>query len=1310
MIYNDKNEDWKDRENRLVDIIKKEYYYNKNEEYDEYNIRGGIIGKHKYGYSDCYKGDNIILIITEYIKKDCILDNYILEYKKLYENLDYYIEYIEKKSDIDYLIDNYFIKRKTDTPSVISDIEKYKKINGDMNDIEMTTYTISVILKLNKHILSAFPMLKNVIESLKHDDNNENFYYLNNRIGIIEKWKSKIFNMSCKKKTYKSIAHSFLQTNDEIIYKEENNENFDKCDIYMDPCYVNKTYKNEHNNYYEYNYVHNKNVNDTYIVDNNYNMNNYYDDNMYNNQLYNNDTIYNNNNMYEYNHMYQGNYPDDTINVIHSSNKNKNSKKFIQTINALDENNIVNYKKKTSTFFYEINITTNKNLIRLKSVLLLIEIVMSFYSFFIRWEKQRNKEKKKDINDEREERDINYINYINYIKDKMNVTCDDNIYHINDIDNINKINDLCTHNDNINKYIKDTEYQHVEKQTNNSTYDEINYQLFYDLISGKLKRKKNIKDEKYGEKKKKKKRDIQKVKSMKYKEKKKKMNNSNYKPDKFFPYIKYEGYESENTASSNNYENIRDSNKRSSSDHNSISSNSNINSRSSNSDTNNKSSNSDTNNKSSNSYTNNKSSNSDTSNISSNSDTNNISSNSDTNNISSNSDTNNISSNSDTNNISSNNEKKIKWSHKDMYNCHNNYLYSSSYNDNSFIESDINIYNDKEENVNPLHHNDFIDSPKKLMNGNVCYGQDNKNYYYISKENNIYIDKEKKNKIDNNNTIYDKDFKKMMSYIKNILIYVIDECDTYFNIEFLYTLHTFELYYLFNIFKKLLLKKKDIEDDLIIMLTYCAYKIENKEIIEYCFWRLVSIFESECIPNCWILLDDKTNNQLKKRFDELKFNFKDMKKKNKKIKKKGRIKNYTDYCIDIFYETFNIFETDEIGDVTSEININEGNLYFKNNIIDKNIFINFINKTKREFSYYNDIPKGYKINELQRIRKFNEFYSCCYILKNDKKEKILMGFKKRGQNKVYIYKYDKNIQKKFKNIKTSFNVSGFLGVLVCNFTGMKIKIYDNGISEKYANFFPNFERNNVISIRFESNIISELPRHFICNIYKENKNIKLIYENKCPIWNEEKEIYELPFYGRVKMASAKNLQLILKKCIFNESKKNDFMNKNINDIIEYVSARQNEDKQNIKDKDKDEDKNEDKNDNIYNDIYKDNNKNNNHNDHDNMSIKQNNNGYNNTKSETKNSDSGNKKIKKHNDEYINSFIKKKFSFDLIKNNLKKKKEEIKYEIINNDEEEIFLIFGKNSKDYFTLDFRHPLSTFEAFSVAISSLLKKKAVS
>lgn len=72
-------------------------------------------------------------------------------------------------------------------------------------------------------------------------------------------------------------------------------------------------------------------------------------------------------------------------------------------------------------------------------------------------------------------------------------------------------------------------------------------------------------------------------------------------------------------------------------------------------------------------------------------------------------------------------------------------------------------------------------------------------------------------------------------------------------------------------------------------------------------------------------------------------------------------------------------------------------------------------------------------------------------------------------------------------------------------------------------------------------------------------------------------------------------------------------------------------------------------------------------------------------------------------------IIKKFPFDVIKNNFKIKKYE-KFEIINNDQDEIFLIFGKNSKDYFTLDYRHPLSSFEAFSIAISSLLKKKAVS
>ncbi|EUD65824.1 hypothetical protein C922_03807 [Plasmodium inui San Antonio 1] len=553
------------------------------------------------------------------------------------------------------------------------------------------------------------------------------------------------------------------------------------------------------------------------------------------------------------------------------------------------------------------------------------------------------------------------------------------------------------------------------------------------------------------------------------------------------------------------------------------------------------------------------------------------------------------------------------------------------------------------------------------------------------------------------NTLGKKETEEMKHYIKHIVSCLVGEGDTYLNIELLFTLHTFQLSYLFNLLKKIILSKH-VNNEFLVMLTYCAYKIDNMEIIEYCFWKLVTIFESEELPACWIVVDDKANSQVKQKYNEMKDNLRVMRQRMGETEMDRQKRSYVSranllhggkydanydanyhchYYDGVFYAALNIFKSNNhynMANNLTEVDMKKGNLHFNKNLIDKNIFSPFIEKTKKEFHHYNDIPKGYVINEIQRLRNFSDYYSCCYILKSNQKEKMLMGFKKKGENKVYLYKYDKNIKRSYKERKKnnpSFNISGFLGVLICNFTGMKIKIYDNGITEKYSHFFPSFERRNRISISFESNIISELPRHFMCTIHKLNEDVKIIYENKCPVWNDEKEIYELPFYGRVKLASAKNLQLILKKCVISNSRKGSFVGKTINDVIEYVSSDSLKDSQMASTCDgRSTDGHPPKG-------------------LPTCGIP--------SHSPYEGSCSGEGDAKKH-------VLRKKFPFDVITNNFKKKEDEKKFEIVNNDEEEIFLIFGKNSKDYFTLDFRHPLSSFEAFSIAISSLLKKKAVS
>eukprot|EP00434_Breviolum_minutum_P029130 symbB.v1.2.025770.t1/scaffold2523.1/size146632/4 len=49
-------------------------------------------------------------------------------------------------------------------------------------------------------------------------------------------------------------------------------------------------------------------------------------------------------------------------------------------------------------------------------------------------------------------------------------------------------------------------------------------------------------------------------------------------------------------------------------------------------------------------------------------------------------------------------------------------------------------------------------------------------------------------------------------------------------------------------------------------------------------------------------------------------------------------------------------------------------------------------------------------------------------------------------------------------------------------------------------------------------------------------------------------------------------------------------------------------------------------------------------------------------------------------------------------------------VVNGDQNTIFLMFGKISKDVFCLDFRGPITPLEAFAIATAALAKKRAVS
>ncbi|VWU48227.1 conserved protein, unknown function [Hepatocystis sp. ex Piliocolobus tephrosceles] len=1264
-----------DRQKRLEHIIKKEYYYNEGTSNDyEKNVTDVVLSKNKYMSNEkceCLKCEYIILIVTEYIKKKCKIDKYILAYQDLYKNIEQYINLIKKESDIDIIVENIIQKMNGRTMLNYYNVQTFKKhFNNNydnsynnnydnsynnnydnsynnnydnnydknynnnynnsynsynnnrnnynnnydrgidyissvlkiknkenlnktkINDIEMETYTISVIIKINTKLLKSVPMLKKVLETLKSDSDNN--YYIGNRVGVIENMRNKIYNYLKKKNQTNNIKKNSML-----------NENKNHRKISHPDNYTNTT----------------------------------------------------NNNVITISSCPTEHTKENRKGTDNIENTTYNNTKIINLDKKCNNNCLLNKKDEVPINFYEINITTNKNLISIKSIIMLIELVNLFYSYFVKQVVE---------------------------KDSSGVGIDVGGETKTDA---KKKNERSEHSV-VGRNIKSSNYMNSQILKNKNIYcDEYNILLFYSIILGKIRKRtkkkknqllqynvsRNLSDTLKNEK------------NKKYIKNENKYNNninnkkskiSSTTPHGYLEY-NYEYYDPEDMYLYDNYERYT--------------------------------------------YNENK-------------------------------------------NYNRNKVDVCDGTVADTYlkkkeiNYHTNKIYNidnKTYNiDNKTYNSDK-FYDSSERNNNKINIKNGFNRDNVIASYNSYYhnkGHTNTNNFNSFSNNSGSNNSCSNNSCSNNsgsdsqknrnNHIYNE--KKLIlrkieinEYIHHIFNCIVTECDTYLNIELLYTFHTFGMKFFFNLLKSFLLKKKQLEDEFLIMLMYGAYKIGNDEIISFCFWRLVSILDNDCLPSNWVILDELKQNNISTDSNNNNNTFRNnngvsnvvsnainnvikggnssitntlmfKKKYNELIKviterkTKQRREKITSA---LFYEVVNLFEDENIDNIT-EIDILNGNFYFKKNLIDKNIFINLINKTKKKIFEYNYIPKGYAIHEVQRIPNYNSYYSC-YVLKNNKKEKILIGFKKRGSNKVYIYKYDKKIKKKYETINKYFNMPGFLGILICNFTGMKIKIYDNGICPKFASFFPNFEKKNIITIKFESNIISELPRHFICDIYKENKDIKIIYENKCPTWNEIKEIYELPFYGRVKLASAKNLQLILKKCVFSNNKKHLFWNKSLNDVIDYVTNEhigqidQSRDGRKKKKKKNSSGNGNDSSIYTHDGTRNDTNNINNINNINNVIYKE------------------EKKITTISKNYKNSYMDKENDkilvsppitpFDNIQNNLSNKNKE-NLEIINKDEEEIYLIFGKNAKHFFTLDFRHPLSAFESFSIAVSSLLKKKAVS
>lgn len=107
----------------------------------------------------------------------------------------------------------------------------------------------------------------------------------------------------------------------------------------------------------------------------------------------------------------------------------------------------------------------------------------------------------------------------------------------------------------------------------------------------------------------------------------------------------------------------------------------------------------------------------------------------------------------------------------------------------------------------------------------------------------------------------------------------------------------------------------------------------------------------------------------------------------------------------------------------------------------------------------------------------------------------------------------------------------FLGCVSPNFWGTNFTLYDSGTGTKKIlsgspaiSDFPVRERTSIAQIGFETNLLGECPRKISVDMTRDGKVWRM--ENLQPRWDNKIGSYALPFFGRVKLASAKNFQLV----------------------------------------------------------------------------------------------------------------------------------------------------------------------------------------
>eukprot|EP00922_Rhytidocystis_sp_ex-Travisia-forbesii_P064303 GHVS01095573.1.p1 GENE.GHVS01095573.1~~GHVS01095573.1.p1 ORF type:complete len:503 (+),score=48.24 GHVS01095573.1:66-1574(+) len=169
-------------------------------------------------------------------------------------------------------------------------------------------------------------------------------------------------------------------------------------------------------------------------------------------------------------------------------------------------------------------------------------------------------------------------------------------------------------------------------------------------------------------------------------------------------------------------------------------------------------------------------------------------------------------------------------------------------------------------------------------------------------------------------------------------------------------------------------------------------------------------------------------------------------------------------------------------------------------------------------------PQGYLLCRLERHRGARGAYPHRYKLVLDHTGDTLLTAIRRDQHApAHIYKEGGK--------PASVYGPNYVGCVVESFWGTLFELMDDGLAPGLAKApvvasMPHTIRKTLAQVKFNTNFLGDAPRQMRVNLSRDGKTYEM--QNVSPQWDNSLNSYALPFYGRVKLASAKNFQLVRK--------------------------------------------------------------------------------------------------------------------------------------------------------------------------------------